>query len=94
MVDKTFPTLTCRKCGNVSNDSWEWQYCKKCGNSLQKPNDITQAKFLKYGLLGIFVMKYLGINHPVLITLINIFVALMFLALIFFLIMFIGFSLG
>ena len=32
MVDKTFPTLTCRKCGNVSNDSWEWQYCKKCGN--------------------------------------------------------------
>ena len=32
---KTPPQLICGKCNNKSTDSWQWQYCKKCGNSLK-----------------------------------------------------------
>ena len=32
---KTPPQLICGKCNNKSTDVWQWQYCKKCGNSLK-----------------------------------------------------------
>ena len=32
---KTPSQLICGKCNNKSTDSWQWQYCKKCGNSLK-----------------------------------------------------------
>ena len=37
---KTPPQLICDKCNNISTDSWQWQYCKKCGNSLKTNFDI------------------------------------------------------
>tara|TARA_Y100000590_G_scaffold364797_1_gene423367 strand:+ start:335 stop:649 length:315 start_codon:yes stop_codon:yes gene_type:complete len=37
---KTPPQLICDKCNNISTDSWQWQYCKKCGNSLKTNWDI------------------------------------------------------
>ena len=32
---KTAPTLICRKCNKMNPDSWQWQYCRKCGTSLK-----------------------------------------------------------
>ena len=37
---KTPPQLICDKCNNISTDSWQWQYCKKCGNSLKDAKSI------------------------------------------------------
>ena len=32
---KTAPILICRKCNKMNPDSWQWQYCRKCGTSLK-----------------------------------------------------------
>ena len=33
-------TLICGKCSNKSTDLWQWQDCKKCGNSLKDAKSI------------------------------------------------------
>tara|TARA_Y100000590_G_scaffold440850_1_gene566777 strand:+ start:115 stop:774 length:660 start_codon:yes stop_codon:yes gene_type:complete len=54
----TPPQLICGKCNNISTDSWQWQYCTKCGNSLKKKSSnllfIISAVILVVIVIGVY----------------------------------------
>ena len=46
-IPKPIPILVCRQCEHKSTDSWQWQYCRKCGDSLKHAHVLNSESSLE-----------------------------------------------